>query len=138
MKKENNKFYLIMEPFDRPGDYMIVDISLLDLNINNYIDNNSLADLDKFTSNFNKNLLIESVKNSNTVLEKYLNGDIYIAEIEKGNKKYLHKYPVVTNEVLKDIDIVSYVHFNIKNKNVMNTIKNIYAKLVCGMKQYNL
>jgi hypothetical protein len=137
MENENYKYLLVMEPIDRPGDYAVININLLGLNEVS-INYSTMLDIDNFTSQFSKNALIEAIRNSNIVLDKYLNGDVYVIKLPNGSKKYSNRYPVLTQDVIKDIDIVSFIYANIKNKDVLNTIKNVYGRLINGLAEYNI
>ena len=82
MKKvdEQRHFLALLK---RPGDYVFIAISKLD--IANGIPRISLQAIDSFAMNFTIDEIIQSIKRANIVSEEYLNGQLVIQDNQKHN-----------------------------------------------------
>lgn len=94
-----------------PIDIMALDSELID---------SSLESIDIFTTKHSNESLMQVIRNSNILTEEYLNGELCIVD----NRK--HKYPVVLNNTFIEFEINDFIYTNIDNKNLMNSIYNIY------------
>ncbi len=111
------RYFLILEK--RPGDFMPIDISLLSMGFNSL---NNIELIDKYTEVFLKEELIDNIKKANIVTDDYLNGKLYIIDEKK------NKYPVVFKKTFFNFDVIEFIYYNIENKDLMNTIYNLYQK----------
>lgn len=118
---KNNKFDIVLKK-DR-GNYMPIDISLLELK-SDY--SNDLMALDLFTINYTKNELLELIKKANIVADDYLDGELRIAKLDSEKHRYVSDYPILTSDYLNGFNLEKFLEENIKDKNLMNTIRNKY------------
>lgn len=76
---EVQKHFLAL--MDRPGDYVFIDISKLD--ISNGYQPETLMELDTFTMSFTKDEIIAAVKRANIADQKFINGSLVIQDNQK-------------------------------------------------------
>lgn len=108
-------YYLVLEK--RPGDFMPINISLLE-NANGLYE--SLQAIDAFTKKYNEEEIIESIKKSNIVPDSYLEGKLFVIN----NHKYRSR--VLTKDI--DLSLDTFFEKYIGDKQVMNKFMNIYLK----------
>ena len=125
MENLETKFMLALEK--RPFDYMPINIALLD--IGNGINYSTISDIDVFTKSYTKEEILDSIKLANIVTDEYLAGNLIVVEIYENNLKYLHKYPVLTNDVTDGFDLISFLYNNLQDKNLMNSLIVKYNNL---------
>ena len=126
MENINVKYYLVLEK--RPYDYLPINIDLLDIGSGiNYTD---IVSIDLFTKAFTKEEIFNSIKNSNTVTDDYMKGNLMVIAIPEKSKKYSHSYPALTSDVLNGFDFPTYIIMNIKDKNIMNAILMKFSNIV--------
>ncbi len=123
MEKVENKYYLILEKVNRPGDYSYINIS--DLPDGKNYNSSDINSIDSYTFLYSKEELIDIIKKENIVTIDYiLEGEL---KIIKNNGKM--RLPVTYKEMFESFNLVEFITMNIKNKNLMNTLYNKYAKL---------
>ena len=105
-----------------PGDYVLIDISKLD--ISNGYNPNTLAELDTFTMYFSKSELLDAIKRSNIVDERYLNGTMVIQDNQKHNP-----IDVIDREFYDNFRIDLFLKNKMLDKNASNTIINKFASI---------
>lgn len=116
MKKvEEQKHFLAL--MARPGDYVFIDISKLDI-ANGYNPVN-LSGMDSFTMHFSINELMESIKRTNMASEKYLNGTLVIQDNQKHNP-----IKVIDKDFYNYFQVDNYLKEKIGNKQELNKIIN--------------
>lgn len=122
MKKvEEQKHFLALMAL--PGDFALIDISKLDI-ANGYYPL-TLAHLDTFTMTFSKNEIMESIKRSNIVDKKYMNGTLVIQDNQKHNP-----LTVIDKEFYDNFNIFEYLKSKVNDKNKLNTIINKFNAIV--------
>lgn len=99
---------------------MTIDIGRLDENVFD----SSLESIDAFTSNYSNEDLIELIRKNNIVTDEYLNGELCVIDQRK------HKYPVLLNDTFDDFNLLEFLYKNIDDKDLMNTVYNIYREYV--------
>lgn len=119
-KQEEQKHFLSL--MARIGDYMFIDISKLDI-ANGYNPYN-LADIDSFTMHFSKNDILSSIRRANLVSDKYLNGDLVIADNQKHNP-----IDVIDKELYNNFRIDLYLNEIVKNKVKLNNVLNKFRSV---------
>ena len=88
MENEMIKYYLVIEK--RIGDFNIIDINKLDICDRYYL--NDISEIDLFTSRFNEEEIIASIKRGNLVKEDYLDGSLKVISDKH------HHLPVLTKD----------------------------------------
>ena len=106
----------------RPGDYVFIDTSKLDI-CGNYLI--SLADIDAFTMKYSKEEVLSSRTRANIVDESYLNGKLVIQDNQKHNP-----LPVIDKDFYDSFNIEEYLKSKLDDKNKLNTIINKFNSLV--------
>lgn len=119
-KQEEQKHFLSL--MARIGDYMFIDISKLDI-ANGYNPYN-LADIDSFTMHFSKNEILSSIRRANLVSDKYLNGDLVIADNQKHNP-----IDVIDKDLYNNFRIDLYLNEVVKNKVKLNNVLNKFRSV---------
>ncbi|MBE6140554.1 MAG: hypothetical protein E7172_03350 [Firmicutes bacterium] len=115
------KFFLSLQTL--PGDHVYIDVS--QLNISNEYYPTSLAEIDSFTMHFTKEEIKESIKISNIVEEKYLEGKLIIVDNQK------HKpLEVITKDFLNDFKVETFLQKAINDKVLSNNLINKFNALV--------
>jgi len=109
-----NKYYIAIET--KPKNYF--PINLLDLKISNKFNTFSLEELDKFTLKFNKQEIIDSIKESN-LLE--ITNDMPLVVIYY-EKNMVRKINALTKDI--NFDMWKNINDNYKDKNYLNKIYN--------------
>ncbi len=125
---DNNKYMLVMEKKDFPGDYEIIFLDLINQEWNI---NNSLEFLDNITSTYNKDEFRKLILDSNTITDNYKDGNIVI----KGPTKY--RNPVVYKETFENFNLNIFLYNNINDKLICNKLYNRYDQLVRKNKDNN-
>lgn len=121
MKKiEEQKYFLAL--LNRPGDYIFIDISKLDI-ANNY-NPQSLMEIDSFTRYYTETEIKESITRANMASPKYLNGTLVIQDNQKHNP-----LPLIDKTYMEGFNIDVFIRSNIDNKELMNTICNKFIAL---------
>lgn len=122
MKKiEEQKHFLAL--MARPGDYVFIDISKLDLaNGYNPVD---LAGIDSFTMCFSTTELMAAIKRANMASEKYLNGQLVIQDNQKHNP-----IRIIDKDFYNVFLIEDYLKEKLKDKQELNKIINKFRSLV--------
>lgn len=122
MKKvdEQRHFLALLK---RPGDYVFIAISKLD--IANGIPRIFLQAIDSFTMNFTIDEIIQSIKRANIVSEEYLNGQLVIQDNQKHNP-----LKVIDKDFYSDFNINVYLKELLNNKNRLNNIINKFSAIV--------
>lgn len=108
-------YYLILEK--RPGDFMPINIAIIENNNEQYA---SLQAIDAFTKKYSEEEIINLIKKSNIVPDSYLEGKLFVIN----DRKYRSK--VLTKDIDLSLDI--FLEKYIDNKQVMNKFINIYQK----------
>lgn len=106
-------YMLILERL--PGDFIPIDLTLV-----NEIFDNDIKSIDHFTSFLSKDKLIKLIKDLNIVTSEYLDGNFYIIDSKK------RKYPAIFKETFSNFSLTEFLYVNKDNKNIINTIYNIY------------
>ena len=119
-KQEEQKHFLSL--MARIGDYIFIDISKLDI-ANGYNPYN-LADIDLFTMHFSKEEILSSIKRANLVSDKYLNGNLVIADNQKHNP-----IKVIDKDFYNGFRIDLYLSEKMKNKMEINNILNKFRSI---------
>lgn len=119
-KQEEQKHFLSL--MARVGDYIFIDISKLDI-ANGYNPYN-LADIDSFTMHFSKNDILSSIRRANLVSDKYLNGNLVIADNQKHNP-----IDVIDKELYNNFRIDLYLNEIVKNKVKLNNVLNKFRSV---------
>ncbi len=117
MENEVSKYYLVLEY--RPGDFMPIDINIL--NGNRFAkDYTILQNIDNFTKDYSEFDLREMIRINNLVPNNYLSGKLHII-----NQNH-YRFPLFSKEELYSLPnfLVDYID----NKQVMNKFMNIYLK----------
>ena len=118
---EIQKHFLAL--MDRPGDYVLIDVSRL--SIAKGFSPNSLMELDSFTMSFSKEEILSSIKEANIANEKYLNGKLVIQDNQK------HKpIEVIDRDFYNDFRIDIFLKEHISDKAVLNNIVNKFMAFV--------
>lgn len=118
---EVQKHFLAL--MDRPGDYLLIDISKLDI-ANGYQPNN-LAELDTFTMYFDASEILDAIKRANIADERYINGTLVIQDNQK------HKpLPVIDRDFYDNFRIDLFLKEHLDDKNVLNMIINKFGSYV--------
>ena len=119
-KQDEQKHFLSL--MARVGDYIFIDIHKLDIaeGYNAY----SLMDIDSFTMHFSKEEILASIKKSNLVSEKYLNGRLVIADNQKHNP-----LEVIDKEFYENFRIDFYLSEILKNKVKTNDVINKFRSI---------
>ena len=105
----------------RPGDYIFIDTSKLDI-CGNYLI--FLPDIDAFTMKFTKEEIISSIRRANIADETYLNGELVIQDNQKHNP-----IRVLDKEFYNDFNIVDYLNSKLNDKNQLNNIINKFSSI---------
>ena len=105
----------------RPGDYIFIDPSKLDI-CGNYLI--FLQDIDAFTMKFSKEEIISSIRRANIADETYLNGDLVIQDNQKHNP-----IRVIDKELYNDFNIIDYLNNKLNDKNQLNNIINKFSSI---------
>lgn len=122
MKKvEEQKHFLALMAL--PGDFALIDISKLDI-ANGYYPL-TLAHLDTFTMTFSKNEIMESIKRSNIVDKKYMNGTLVIQDNQKHNP-----IAVIDKDLYDNFQIDEFLRSKENDKNGINNIINKFGAIV--------
>lgn len=122
MKKvEEQKHFLALMAL--PGDFALIDISKLDI-ANGYYPL-TLAHLDTFTMTFSKNEIMESIKRSNIVDKKYMNGTLVIQDNQKHNP-----IAVIDKDLYDNFQIDEFIRSKENDKNGINNIINKFGAIV--------
>lgn len=106
-----------------PGDYMLIDISKLD--IARGAIPTTLAGIDALTKYFTKAEIISSIKRANIAKDKYLEGELVIQDNQNHNPLI-----VIDKDYCNDFDIKSYLKENINNKVFLNKVENKLRNLI--------
>lgn len=107
----------------RPGDYVLIDISKLD--IARGYEPNELIELDTFTMSFSKEEIIASIKRANIADQRYLNGNLVVQDNQK------HKpIAVIDRDFYDNFRIDLFLKEHMEDKNFMNMIINKFSAIV--------
>lgn len=120
-KQETQKHFLAL--MKRPGDYVFIDISRLDI-ASNYRPN-FLADIDSFTMCFTKEEIMNSIKRCNVVSNIYLSGKLVIQDNQKHNP-----LEVIDREYYDNFRLDIYLKNKMKDKVKLNNILNKFNSIV--------
>lgn len=116
MKKvEVQKHFLAL--MKRPGDYLFIDISKLD--IARFYEPHNLMEIDGFTMYFTSEEIIESIRRANIADEKYLKGKLVIQDNQKHNP-----LEVVDKKLFVDFRIDIFLESKVNDKEIFNKIIN--------------
>lgn len=112
-----NKYNLVLEAL--PGDFMPIDINLL---VNNKYPLNfsKLENIDAWSKKYTMDEIINKIKDTNIVEEKYLRGNLSIINERK------YRFPVMTKDDIFQLD--TFLYSKINDKQLMNKVINIYQK----------
>lgn len=128
MKNEEQKHFLSL--MFRVGDYAYIDISVLDI-AGGYRPNR-LEDIDSFTMHFTKEEIMAAIKRSNVVNDKYLSGQLVIADNQK------HKpIRVIDKNYYNNFRIDLYLKEKMQNKQEINNIFNKFKSICLEEKTNN-
>ena len=118
---EVQKHFLAL--MDRPGDYVFIDISKLD--IANGYQPETLMELDTFTMSFTKDEIIAAVKRANIAGQKFINGSLVIQDNQK------HKpIQVIDRDFYDNFRIDLFLKEHMADKNFINMIINKFGSIV--------
>ena len=106
----------------RPGDYVFIDTSKLDI-CGNYLI--SLENIDDFTMKYTKEEIIASIKRANIADDTYLNGVLVIQDNQKHNP-----LPVIDKDFYGDFNVYSYLKEKIDDKNKISNIINKFSAII--------
>ena len=120
-KIEEQRHFLAL--LRRPGDYVFIDTSKLDIAYGNYY--LFLQDIDAFTLRFTKDEIMASIRRANIADESYINGKLVIQDNQKHNP-----LPVIDKSFYNDFNIEEYLKSKIRDKNKLNTIINKFASII--------
>lgn len=122
MKKiDEQKHFLAL--MDRPGDFVLIDVSKLDI-ANGYVPN-TLAELDTFTMYFSKQEIMSAIKRANIADQRYLNGNLVVQDNQK------HKpIEVIDREFYDNFRIDLFLKDKMLDKNTLNMISNKFMAIV--------
>ena len=120
-KIEEQRHFLAL--LRRPGDYVFIDTSKLDIAYGNYY--LFLQDIDAFTLRFTKDEIMASIRRANIADESYINGKLVIQDNQKHNP-----LPVIDKDFYNDFNIEEYLKSKISDKNKLNTIINKFAAII--------
>lgn len=127
MKKiEEQKHFLAL--MSRPGDYVFIDISKLDI-ANGYNPSN-LGEIDSFTMHFNIDEIMESIKRANVVSQNYLEGILVIADNQKHNP-----LDVIDKKYYNNFQINEFLSSKLSNKMFINNIVNKFGSICNDQKE---
>lgn len=101
---------------------MTVEISKIDP-LFEMLDTSSLEVIDTFTSKYTNDELMNVIRNSNTLTEEYLNGELLVLDNTTG-----WRHPAIVNEGFGNSELIEYLIINKSNKNIMNRIYNKISK----------
>jgi hypothetical protein len=129
-----NKYDLVMKK-DR-GNYMPINISLLGFS---YESLNDIRSIDMFTSKYSKEQLLNAIKNANIIPTEFLlSGELKIAMLDSNKHKYIVDFPVLTNDYLNGFNLENYLGNNLKDKAIINTIRNKYKDILESKTDINI
>lgn len=120
----NVSYHLVLE--SRPGDFMPIDINLLQNSYQNY-NYSSIENIDNFTKNYTKQELFKMITDSNIVPNSYLKGNLKVINDNR------YRYQLLSKDHLFALD--TFLKNNINNKERMNHFLNIYFKYSFGNKE---
>lgn len=120
-KNEEQRHFLAL--LRRPGDYIFIDISKLDISFGNYC--LFLQDIDTFTLGFTKDEIMASIKRANIADESYLNGELVIQDNQNHNP-----IPVIDKNFYNNFNIQEYLKSKINDKNKLNTIISKFTAII--------
>lgn len=106
----------------RPGDYVLIDISKLD--IANGYSPNTLAELDTFTMYFSQSEILDAIKRANIADERYINGTMVVEDNQKHNP-----IPVIDRTFCGDFRIDAFLKEKIADKDARNKIFNKFGAI---------
>lgn len=106
-------YILILERLH--GDFIPIDLTLI-----NKLFTKKIENIDHFTSFITENKLRKLIKDLNIVTDEYLKGTFYILDSNK------RKHQVIYKDTFKNFSITEFIYLNKDNKNLINTIYNIY------------
>lgn len=127
-KAEEQRHFLAL--LDRPGDFVLIDISRLD--IANGYHPNTLAELDTFTMYFSRQEILEAIKRANIAEQRYLNGNLVVQDNQK------HKpIPVIDRDFYDNFRIDLFLKDKMGDKNTANKLINKLGAWVKDSKVLN-
>ena len=118
-KKEQKYFLAIM---NRPGDYVFIDISKLDIAIS--LSFNSLKEIDIFTKMYTIDEIKQSIERANITSTE--GKKLVIQDNLKHNP-----LDVIDKDLFNNFNLVDYL-LNLNDKNQINTIKQKFYNLCSG------
>lgn len=111
----SNKYYLVLEYL--PGDFMTVDINVINQDNNNYY---LIQNIDQFTTQYSEEEIKNLISKANIVPDRYLNGKLHIINENK------YRFPILTKDCNFSLD--KFILENIDDKQVMNKFINVFRK----------
>lgn len=114
-KSEVQKHFLAL--MKRPGDYLFIDISQLD--IANGYKPRTLMEIDGFTMYFTKEEIMASIKRANIADAYYVHGKLVIQDNQKHNP-----LEVVDKDLFINFRVDSYLESKVNDKEIFNKIIN--------------
>ena len=121
MKKiQEQKHFLAL--MSRPGDYVFIEISKLDI-ANGYNPSN-LGEIDSFTMHFNIDEIMDSIKRANVVSKIYLEGTLVIADNQKHNP-----IQVIDKNYYNNFQINEFLNSKLSNKMFINNLINKFGSI---------
>lgn len=119
-KPDEQKHFLAL--MARPGDFVLIDISKLDISLG--YQPNTLAELDTFTMSFSKAEILESIKRANMADDKYIHGNMVIQDNQK-HKPLL----IIDKDFYDNFRIDLFLNAKMADKSASNTIINKFAAI---------